>query len=203
MPARPLFAVALLAVAVGCGSSASPTDGPADTPSIPPAVLPPADGVTNRQYAAWARYKPGTSVTLSGEATVEGNTGYQTMTGRLVEVSDTVCVVETTLSTVTGGQEVQSPPGRLEFEKDRPDLLPIALDPVTGKPVGTTAEGTQARTIGGTEFACRWYRFRQPPSDLEGELWVCDEFPGYVVRLVRKTHGSVATLEASDATFKK
>src|SRR4051812_18180307 len=63
------------------------------------------DKIDNPEYATWAKFKPGTSLTVKVTNTVAGNSSETVLTNTLVEVGADKLVLEGTATTKVGGME--------------------------------------------------------------------------------------------------
>lgn len=139
-------------------------------------------------YTSWLKFKPGTTVTLSGGLT-NGKVSEETaITLKLVEVKDkdSILVFEVESSTTRGGKTDKRPAEKLEVKKteDFMALMP-PFDPKTKKPKNTVEDGTEKVKVGDTEYECQWYRMQEKSPGgavSENKLWVCESFPGHFVK---------------------
>lgn len=172
-------------------------------------VADPTDKVPNSGYTAWAKFKPGSAVTLRFNAS-------KVVTITLVEVKDDWCVTDEVLTLIEDGRPVLGQPERKERVEIRrevpPRELPGRTDPKTGKPEGTFEEGKEKLKVGDAEFECKWCKYKrkvaQPDGKttilLEGQEWVCDAVPGRLVKLVTKWDGKEGgEMEVVEVVIKK
>src|SRR3954454_18063184 len=69
-----------------------------------------AEQQDNQQYLHWAKFKPGSTATMSGEADNAGQKVSIDMTNTLVEVTKDKIVLETSSAYKLGAQEQKGPP---------------------------------------------------------------------------------------------
>lgn len=166
----------------------------------------PTDKVANPRYAAWAKFKPGSAVTMRFDAT-------KVVTVTLVEVKDDWCVTDEVLTRMEDGRPVPGRAERVHIPRQVPPReLPGRTDPKTGKPEGTFEEGKEKLKVGDAEFECKWYKYKrkvtQPDGKttilLEGQEWESDAVPGRLVKLVTKWDGKEGgEMEVVEVVIKK
>ena len=158
-------------------------------------------------YQSWAKYKPGTSVALKmkqtgGEKAMESGGTYT-----LAEVNkDGTLVLEVEYNRSTDGKAEKPEKSKTKVGKADEWVYPIPLDPKTGKPKDVVDEGTEKLKAGGTEYECKWYKIEPKLPDgskVEGKLWVCDDFPGRLVKMNGKSPTGDFSVAITDVTIKK
>ncbi len=166
------------------------------------------DKVENPEFKGWSKYKAGTSVVLKMSTEAGGQKFEATMTNKLLEVKDDKLVVETESVTKFNGMDIKAPAQKRDVAKTL-DKAPMGFDAKTGKPEGTTEEGKEKVKIGGTEYECKWYKFKSKQKlptgeeEVEGQIWMSDDVPGTMVKMTSKTKAGGMTLEATEVTIKK
>lgn len=166
--------------------------------------------VENPEYKMWSKYKADTTVTMKMSSDAGGAKFESTITNKLVEVKDDKVVVETESASKVNGMEFKAPAQKREVPKEvEKDKLPKGFDPKSDKPEGTTEEGKEKVKIGGTEYECKWYKFKSkqklPTGDeeVEGQIWMSDDVPGKMVKMTSKAKAGGMTMEVTDITIKK
>lgn len=160
-------------------------------------------------YTSWARYKPGTTVMLSGSQSQGEESAEMSLTLKLVEVKDKdgVLVFEVETSVTKGGKTEKQPAAKLEVKKGEGLMgLPTTLDKKTGKPTDAVEEGTEKVKVGGTEYECKWYKTQaKAPGGAvtEGKVWVCESFPGYLIRMAGQFRDVKADFGVTAVTIQK
>jgi hypothetical protein len=163
-------------------------------------------------YTSWSKFKPGTSVTLSGGLTNGKVSEEMTMTLKLVEVKDKdgILVFDIEGSNTHGGKTEKRLAEKVEVKRTE-DLIKTTppFDPKTGKPKDTVEDGTEKLKVGDTEFECKWYKTQKKSPDgavTESKVWVCDSFPGIFLKETG-TFGQSgefkSNMTATDVTIKK
>jgi uncharacterized protein YodC (DUF2158 family) len=163
----------------------------------------------NPGYASWAKFKPDTKVVMKSSFEFNGMKFESKTSTKLVEVKDDKLVVEDEVTSVVDGKESKLPASKRDVPKQL-DAAPPGLDPKTGKPTGTTDEGKEKLKIGGTEYECKWYKFKTKQKgfggeeeEIEGQVWMSDDLPGKVAKSNVKLKAGAMTMEITDITIKK
>lgn len=151
--------------------------------------------VENPVYATWAKFKPGTSVTLKSSTSGAMFASESVISTKLLEVTADKVVVEMTVTSKTNGMEFKAPPMKQEFTKTVE--LPKGAKKETftiGKPEGTTKEGTETLKVGGAEVKTKWYEYevKANGSDVKAKMWMSDDVPGSLVKMESKVAAPVA-----------
>jgi hypothetical protein len=162
--------------------------------------------VESQVFTTWAKQKVGTSVVLKETVETKGKTQETIITTKLLEVADEKVVVESEWVIKADGKELQLPASSRDIQKFGEEKASRG-DPKTGKPDGTTEEGKEKLKISGTEYECRWYKFSSKSPDgydeLEGQMWLNDDVPGRIVKVVLKAKAGTLRREVTDITIKK
>jgi hypothetical protein len=144
------------------------------------------DQVDNPEYANWAKFKPGTSVTrVSTSEIPAGRFTALTETITLVEVAADKVVVEVKgVYEVTGAPTVGYRPKTREIPKTVPLPAGTTKEEFARKLPGTVEEGTETVRMIGEEFKTRWFRTKTDANGnrTEGKTWISDEVPGRIVK---------------------
>jgi hypothetical protein len=147
--------------------------------------------VDNPEYANWAKFKKGTSLTrVSTSVTPTGNTSVVTETLTLVEIAADKVVVEVEyVSEVTGATKFKTRPKTREIPKTVPLPPGMTKEEFTRKLPGTVEEGTETLKMLGEEFKTRWYKTKTEVNGnrTEGKTWASDEVPGRIVKVESTT----------------
>lgn len=166
------------------------------------------DKVENPEFKGWSKFKEGTSVTLKITNEAGGMKSESTVTNKLAEVKDDKLVIETEMTIMAQGKETKLPAQKRDVTKTL-DKAPMGFDVKTGKPEGTTEEGKEKVKIGGTEYDCKWYKYKTKvklptgEEEVESQLWMSDDVPGMAVKLTSKMKAGGMSLEATEVTIKK
>jgi hypothetical protein len=137
-----------------------------------------AEMVDSTQYASWAKYRPGTTITISRQTTMSGRTGMGEFQQRLVELTPEKAVVETVMWVGTGENR---------HEQTQRTELPAKIEKGQGRAglpsdfVGTTTDKDAAPVeIDGRSFQCTVVEFsgESKGAKLSGTIWECDRIPG-------------------------
>jgi hypothetical protein len=166
--------------------------------------------VENPEFKTWSKFKADTKVVLKMSSDAGGMKFETTVTNKLVEVKDDKVVVETESSTKINGTDFNQPAQKRDVPKEvEKDKLPKGVDPKSDKPEGTTEEGKEKLKVGGTEYECKWYKFKSkqklPTGDeeVEGQIWMSDDVPGKLVKMTTKAKAGSMSMEVTEVTIKK
>lgn len=166
------------------------------------------DKVENPEFKNWSKFKAGTTVSMKTTIDAGGMKFEGAMTNKLVEVKDDKVVVETEAVSKVNGMEFKVPAQKRDVVKTLDKPQP-GFDAKTGKPEGTTEEGKEKVKVGGTEYECKWYKFKNKQKlptgeeEAEGQIWMSDDVPGMVVKMTTKTKSGGMSMEATEITIKK
>src|SRR3954463_5513795 len=92
-----------------------------------------AEQQDNQQYLHWAKFKPGSSATMSGEADNAGQKVQLDMTNTLVEVTKEKVVLETSSTYKLGDKEQKGPPHKRDVaakEEKKSDVKEVGEEEV-------------------------------------------------------------------------
>lgn len=159
--------------------------------------------VDNPEYAQWAKYKKGTSVTLKTTATVAGTTTETLTVTELLDVTDAKVVIETTTVLKVAGMEIKTP-----FKRDVPKKVTVPdvkVDP-KGKPAVKMETGTETLKLAGLELKTKWTvtKLEVMGTTTEMKMWMSDDVPGMIVKSETSTKGAFAsTTKVELIEFKK
>lgn len=158
--------------------------------------------VDNPMFTNWAKFKAGATTTTKMTSDVGGMKSGVTMTTKLVEVKADELTVEVTTESEVMGMKFPSPAMKQVVKKtlEIPAGIPVPKD---NKPEGTIEEGTATLKVGNTEIKTKWYKFKSktPAGDVEGQVWISDDVPGNLVKMVSKSDKFSSTMELTE--FKK
>lgn len=160
--------------------------------AVGPGFAAAAEKIDNPEFKGWSSLKAGTTVTYKSTNEFAGNKSEVTITHKLVEVGADKAVVETSTVTTVAGMEIKGP----ALKRDVPKQVDLPEGKKAGdaaKPEGTFEEGTEEVKVGGATYKTKWYKFKtEKPVQASGQVWVCDEVPGQLVKMVTKIEGQVA-----------
>jgi hypothetical protein len=149
--------------------------------------------VDNPEYAQWAKYKKGTSVTLKTTTTAAGMTTETLTTTALLDVTDTKLVIETTTVLKVAGMEIKTP-----FKRDVPKKVTVPdvkVDPKVKPPDVKMETGTETVKVAGLELKTKWTvtKLEVAGNTIETKTWMSDDVPGMIVKSESTTKGAFAT----------
>jgi hypothetical protein len=151
--------------------------------------------IDNPTYASWAKHKVGTTTVLKSTTSGAMFSSESTITTKLVEVTADKVVVEMTVKSKAAGKDFDLPPMKQEYPKTIE--LPKGAKKetfATGKPEGTTKEGTETVKVGGQELKTKWYEYEVKANgmDIKAKMWMSDDVPGAMVKMESKVAAQVA-----------
>jgi len=149
--------------------------------------------VDNPEFAQWAKYKKGTSVTLKATTTVAGTTSESFTTTTLLDVTDTKLVIETVTVMKVAGMEFKTP-----FKRDVPKKVTVPdvkVDPKVKVPEVKTVTGTETLKVAGLELKTKWTAttIEAAGTTTEMKIWMSDDVPGTMVKSESTTKGAFAS----------
>jgi hypothetical protein len=159
-------------------------------------VLSAQEKIDNPAYTYWAKYKVGASATLKTTTSSAMFSSEGTMTMKLVEVTAEKIVLEITAKSKVGGMEIDIPPMKQEHLKTVELPKGVTKEVFTsGKPAGTTKEGTETLKVGGQEVKTKWYEYevKAGGADVKSKMWTSDDVPGMLVKTESKIGGPMPT----------
>ncbi len=164
--------------------------------------------IENPEYAGWAKQKEGAAVTYKMTMSAGGMDFSSTITNKLLEVGKDKVVIETETTVSFGGKDNKQPATKKDVPKEV-EAGKLAGMTKEGKPEGTTEEGKEKVKVGGTEYDCKWYKFKSKQKtpageeEVEGQIWMSDDVPGKLVKMTSKMKLGTMNMEATEITTKK
>ncbi|HEY4328744.1 MAG TPA: hypothetical protein VGN88_03340 [Phycisphaerae bacterium] len=141
-----------------------------------------ADQIDNPQYKSWAKYKAGTSITLSMVSDMAGNKTEMQTTTTLLEITADKAVVESKMSMNAGGQKMDMPATKTEVAAkiDKPAVATTA--PATTAP--DVKQSTDTLTVSGTAIKCNVTESKSSANGMNtnSKVWTSDQVPGGLVK---------------------
>lgn len=149
-----------------------------------------AEKVPSPQYASWAKYKPGTTVTLkqtmkTGAMTMEAETHYE-----LKEVTSEAVTVEMWSTSKAQGMEHGTP--KRQSASFPSTIEKGAIETPPGFDGKIERAGEEKVTVGGKEYGCEVTRLTTSfgGTKSEGKIWASDSVPGRTVKMETKLTGT-------------
>lgn len=187
-----LAAVLLPLLALG-----APAWSDGDKPATPRATK----KIDNPEYAQWAVFKVGAFVELTTESNQGGMSSTLKMAHKLLELTAEKAVVETTMTTVAGGQEMAMPAQKRDVPKvvEVPDVQVPETKPVDAPKV---KEGEETIEVGGKKVACKTFETTMEFSGMQTwrKTWTSKEIPGQTAKMESKTEGKVGEVTISSSS---
>ena len=158
--------------------------------------------IDNPEFANWSKFKAGASTTLKMTNEFNGTKSVTTMINKLAEVKADTLTIETESEVELMGKPFKAPVQKREVKKtvEVPADAPV---PKGDKPEGTTEEGTETVKVGAAEVKTKWYKYKAKTTagEISGQVWMSDEVPGQLVKMVSTGDKFSSTLELTE--FKK
>lgn len=158
-----------------------------------------AEQVESPIYLSWAKYKPGTEISVRSTTVQLGKTIETVSKSRLVSVDANKVVIETVFTSNGTGATVENPPQTFEYKRWFL-LLPGVRKEDIGRPEGKKEnQGEETLNLADRAFKTVWFQIRSTTEAGEAitKVWMCDEVPGKLVKSVTKVPvaDKITTLE--------
>jgi hypothetical protein len=170
-----------------------------------------AEMVENPRYRSWARFKPGSMVTLKGKTVVPTEKKVITVetvtTYLLKEVTPGSVVVELKTTSVSDGKKTVSPVTKLTYRAKLEREAMYRENPSLAPGTVTREEGSEKITIKGKSFILKktTYLISQGQRKTKLTMWTSSQIPGNNVKL-KSESGMVKapkmTIESEVVDFK-
>jgi hypothetical protein len=156
-----------------------------------------AEKVASPAYESWARFKPGTTVTLKQSMRMAAMSMDSEMHHELKEVTpDKVTIQSWTIANMMG----------MKRESPRQTItLPAMVDKGSEEmPAGYNGKvevvGDEKVTVGGKEYDCKVVHFSgtQEGMKSDGKIWASDSVPGRTVKMEMKVTGDTEMIMNSE-----
>jgi hypothetical protein len=155
-----------------------------------------AEKVDSPTYKHWAKFKPGTTITIVNETTMAGTKFTSEMTTTLISVTADMAVIETKFT-----QNGQTATSRSEMNAKMERLDPnIAPDPNV-----ETKESTEEIEVQGKKITAKLTITTDKSAGTVVKSWTSDEIPGMTVKTETTMTGQVkgtATTTIKSMTIK-
>ena len=186
---KTLTVIALLGVLIGCGAKSTDTSSGGGSTDTKPAVA----------KNPWGSFKVGSYETMKATTTTEvaGN-----KTNMSTETKMTLISLTADKATVEAATTVMG-----NTTKTNMDIPLAATQTTTPSPTGSAPSanaktGTETLTIAGKSLSCKW---TETESEAGGnktvaKVWMSEEVPGFVVKMVTSTKGTMSSETVSEVT---
>jgi hypothetical protein len=153
-----------------------------------------AQKTENATYTSWAKFKPGTSVTLrAARPGAAVGSGGATQTATLIEVTAQQVTIETKSVVDIGGQKRERPAKKTS--------IPAQWTPPSDE--AKAKRGTEEVTVGGKTYQCKTTeRTAGEDSSFVMKTWSSDQVPGGTVRTDMTNNGQTLRTELVEFTAK-
>jgi hypothetical protein len=153
-----------------------------------------AEQIDNPAYTAWAKFKPGTSVTTKTETVSKmggtENKMEMTTTTKLVDLKPDEATIEMTTQMKMGGADMPAsttPPQKIPAKIDKP------ADAGGTAPKVDKKEGTDKVEVGGKTYNTKTVETTTDANGMKttAKVWQSDEVPGGMVKMESTTTGAM------------
>ncbi|MEI8198292.1 MAG: hypothetical protein WCI73_20555, partial [Phycisphaerae bacterium] len=146
--------------------------------------------IDNPQYKSWAKYKPGTSVTVKTQTDMDGSQNEMETTTTLADLTAEKAVVETKMAVVAAGQKMEMPASKMVIPAkiDKPVADPADA---TNTPKADVKEGTEILEVAGQKIDCKWVQTKTTVGGKNGvsKVWTSDAVPTGMVKMDTNLEG--------------
>ncbi len=149
--------------------------------------------VPNPEYEGWASFRVGATVRIESETSVEATKSVTRTTTQLLEVASDRLVLESTVTTISGGKELTAPVRKREVPSK------ISKDDLPKPDPSNTKEGDEELDVGGRKVACHFVEVTRIVDGKKSvtKTWTSKEVPGGLVKMESTTEGTPATTARS------
>jgi hypothetical protein len=151
-----------------------------------------AELVDNPMYLHWARFKPGTFVTLKMTMKMPAMTTESEMTYTLKEITPQKAVLEVNTTTMVGGKATAMPASKQEIPA-RIEKAKVGDVTVRAKPSGKIlGQGNETFTIKDKKVATKWVKAQGSSggTTTETTIWTSEDMPNWAVKSVNNSQGA-------------
>ncbi len=171
-----LSALVTLSIFAIASAQTKPSDAASDKPAA-------GEKVENPSYKAWMNYKPGTSVTMKGSTTAQGQDVELDVTTKLVSLDDEKAVLEVATVAKANGMEMPQPAQKMEVPKSvsKSDLE----KPGKGFDPSLLANAKEEKvTVAAGTFNAKMIEFNKTQQGMTRSVksWFSEEVPGGTVK---------------------
>ena len=151
-----------------------------------------AGQIENPMYTQWAKFNPGTSVTIAMTSDNAGQTSKMETKTTLKDKSDDKLTLETAMSMDAGGQKMDMPAQSIEVKKMIDDPAAAAPNAPADAPKPVTKTSEESVTVVGGTFKAKVTESTVDAggSKIVSKTWTSDDVPGGVVKMEATTDGA-------------
>jgi hypothetical protein len=154
-----------------------------------------AEQMENPAYKQWAKFKPGTSATMTNETVAAGQTTKSEMKSTLKEVTDDKVTIEVATTMEVAGQKMAGPAQSIEIKKmvDKPaDGAKPASDKEQPHFKSEAKTSDEEVKVGAGTFKATKTESNSEASGMKTKatVWTSEEVPGGIVKMESTTDGS-------------
>ena len=151
-----------------------------------------AEQIENPQYKAWAKYKPGTTVTLKTETDMGGNKADMETTTTLSDLTAEKAVVETKMTMVAAGQKMEMPANKMDIPAKIDKVVDVAAT-MPDAPKADVKESTETLDIAGQKIKCKCVETKTTKDGTTSvaKVWTSEEVPGGLVKMDSTMDGTM------------
>lgn len=158
-----------------------------------------AEQIDNPQYTAWAKFKPGTSVTTQMQSDMGGSKTEIETTMTLVEINADKAVVENKSTMNMAGQKMDMPAQKTDVPAkiDKP-----ATPPGGEAPKADVKESSEDVDVAGKKVTCKVVEAKTTANgmNMQSKTWTSDEVPGHLVKSETTSDGAMKGTTSTKVT---
>jgi hypothetical protein len=167
-----------------------------------------AGDVENPEYAGWAKFKPGTTVTVRTTVGSSDKDGVADLTKteviKLIEVARDKVVLEVKTEVVVPGTKVAPQVEKRTVEKNLDTKLIKAAEKAAAargdKAAPKPEQGEEVVKVSGVEYKSKWFKVKSKTDrgEVVSQTWVSEYVPTQVIKSVISTKGKTTVVELLD-----
>jgi hypothetical protein len=144
----------------------------------------------NPAYLSWAKFKPGTVVKYSTDATEAGNISSTEITQTLKDINPDKATIEVKMSMVMAGNKTDLPVTTHEIAAKIKKVDPAATQTADAPKTETSTEDVQAA---GKTYSCKKTVITLDANGMttKATTWTCDDVPGTMVKMESESTGAM------------
>lgn len=163
-----------------------------------------AEMVDNPMYLHWARFKPGSYVTMKVTTKTAAMTNESEQTYTLKSITPEKAILETRMTAISGGNRTTMPPSTMEIPARVEKGKAVSVTGVkgSGKVIG---QGEEVLTIKDKKVKTKWVKSTAEYSGTKSEVtvWTSNDIPNMTARSINKSSGAAQmTMEQIIIDFK-
>jgi hypothetical protein len=156
----------------------------------------------NPGYTSWAKFKPGTSTTMTMTSDAGGQSSKTETKTTLTEVKPDKVVLSVVMSMEAGGQKMDMPAQSMEIPKtiETPKAPDGATAAATDAAKANSKTSEETVKVGGGEYKAKVTEstVEAGGSKTVSKVWMSDEVPGGMIKMEATTDGPMKSVTKSE-----